>query len=161
MTNEEVARGIALALVGIGLASACSGTAENKATCPIVGTYTVTGTVESGDCSSPSTDESGASSTTYTITKLDSGDPTSDFGIEIQGLRGGCIGDQIDTCKVQGKCDLRLKDPVSPSDDIGTYQFSWTFDANGFNGTYAVRLPPAKTLPKGCTENGSIVGTRR
>ena len=159
MNYENVARAGALAMLGsVFILGACTSTTDKKSSCPIAGTYTVTGEATSDDCSSQSTNESGASSTTYTITALDSGDSTADFAIEIQGLAGGCVDDQINTCKVQGKCDLRIKDPVSPANDTGTFQFSWTFDASGFKGTYALNAPPAKSLPKGCTENGTSKG---
>lgn len=139
-------------LMGGGLVAACSSdAAEDEPVCRIEGTYTATGTKESGDCelaaSGPVTD---------TITKL----PDGRYRLEIQGATGACDLDLVETCKLQGKCQLAISDATNP-DDVGTVQYSWTFHNMGFNGFSAVAIPPAASVPKGCTATARVEGTRR
>jgi hypothetical protein len=157
---EIAVRTIASVVLGIVVIAGCTSSTDGNAGCPITGTYAVAGATESGNCASQSTDESGSTSTTYTITRRAEGS-SPEYAIEIQGLQGACGADHVDTCKLHGKCDILIKDAVSATNNTGTFQFSWTFDAKGFGGTYALTVPPAKSLPKGCTENGTTQGTRR
>lgn len=134
----------------IALVVACSSSTDGE-DCQIEGTYTATGKLESGNC--PAGD---GSPVTDTITKLSNGQ----YGLEIQGTTGGCTLDLVGTCKLQGKCGIAVSDATNPG-DTGTVQYSWTFTANGFDGFSAVTIPPAKSLPDGCSASVHVTGTRR
>lgn len=142
------------ALCALGIAAtilACSSGTEGD-DCAIAGTYAVTGAAETGNTCPDSINET----TTYTIS------PTGDtFAVELQGVQGSCIGRRIEACKIQGKCDLASRDPVSPNNAIGTLQFSWTFVGDGFKGSATVTIPPAVSLPGGCSGTSAQTGVRR
>lgn len=129
--------------------AACSGDEEDE--CPIVGTYSVTGASESGNCP-----DSVNETTIYTVSADGDG-----FAVEIQGVQGFCDAQRVSTCKIQGRCDVGVKDPRDPANARGTLQFSWTFDPNGFKGTLAVSVPDALSLPGGCTGTNVQTGVRR
>lgn len=136
----------------VALLVACSSDPDGDE-CRIEGTYTATGKNESGNC--PEGDPN-APPTTDTITKL----PSGRYRLEIQGFAGGCDLDQVGTCKLQGKCDLGITDALDPN-DRGTVQYSWTFNATGFDGFSAITIPKATSLPDGCSANAHVTGTRR
>lgn len=137
----------------LAILAACSSSTDGDGTsCRIEGTYTATGKVESGNC--PLNPD--APPTTDTITKLDD----RSYGLEIQGTTGGCVLELVEACKLQGKCDLAITDAIDPG-DRGTVQYSWTFTQDGFTGFSAVTVPPAKSLPDGCSGTASVTGTRR
>ena len=131
------------------LAAACSSSTDGEE-CTIVGTYTVSAETEGGDC------PDAKDGMTYTISRV--GDA---YGVEIQGLSGGCIADPVGTCKLQGKCDLAISDATDPSNARGTAQYSWTFTGSGFSGSMAISIPPAASLPGGCSGSSRQTATRR
>ncbi len=141
---------IVTALVAAFVAAAGCASSSNEEPCRIEGTYTATGTLESGNC--PLVD----GPVTDTLTKL----PDGRYRLEIQGTTGGCDLDLVDTCKVQGKCFLDVKDVVNPG-DRGTVQYSWSFTRDGFSGLSAVTVPPAASLPAGCSATAKVIGKRR
>ncbi len=143
--RHAIAAALSLAVV-----AACSSSQEGEA-CTIVGTYSVVGVTESGDCP-----DSANEATTYTITA--SG---SDFIVEIQGIGGGCVATSAGACKVQGKCDMSVKDAKDPLNARGTLQYSWTFDGGGFKGPMTISVPDAVSLPGGCNGTSSMTGSRR
>lgn len=137
---------LAVPLAGPG----CASSTEDEPPCRIEGTYSVAATLESGDCavsSSPVTD---------TISKLSD----TRYGLEIQGFTGGCLLDLVESCKLQGKCDVTTTDTLRPG-DVATVQYSWTFTRDGFSGFSAATIPPAKGLPNGCRATVRVTGTRR
>ena len=79
---------------------ACSSNDEDE--CPIVGTYSVTGASESGNCP-----DSVNETTIYTVSADGDG-----FAVEIQGVQGFCDAQRVSTCKIQGRCDVGVKDEV-------------------------------------------------
>jgi hypothetical protein len=129
---------------------ACS--SETEEACPIVGTYSVVGVSESGDCPDPANQ-----TPTYTISAAQSGG----YIVEIQGIRGACTAENTGTCKVQGKCDVSILDAKDPRLATGTFQYAWTFDSGGFRGTASIALPDADSLPGGCTGTVRQTATRR
>jgi hypothetical protein len=133
-------------------AIACSSSAEDDAapSCSFVGSYNVTATEEAGGTCGA------AGNPTYTISDL--GDGT--YGLEVPGLQGGCIIEDIGNCKGQGKCDLKLLDATDPANATGGVSFAWTFSRDGFTGSNSLVLPPAKTLPDGCTSRYALTATR-
>jgi len=142
---------VALAMV------ACSSSGSSSPACKVAGTYTGFLDSQSGTCPS-----SGSGTVTDTITARPAGASGPDFILEITGLQGACELNYVDeaACKVQGKCDATITDALTPGDK-GTIQYSWTFDAAGFHGTSTVDLPPAKSLPNGCSGQATVHGTRQ
>jgi hypothetical protein len=136
--------------------AACSSSSSAPA-CQIEGSYTATAERTSGDCQLSTTP------VTDTITARPADATGPDFALQITGLQGGCALNHVagDTCKVQGKCDITVSDALDPSNATGTAQYSWTFTGTGFTGTSTVTIPPAKSLPKGCSAIASVTGTRQ
>lgn len=129
---------------------ACSSSADDAAEdCPIVGTYNVTLTAESGDCAE------GSSEATYTITANGSA-----YAVQLPGLQGACPLEAIGSCKAQGHCEVHGTDALDPNNSVGTVQFAWTFTSGGFTGSNTVALPAAKSLPNGCNGRASLNATR-
>lgn len=146
-------RYVAVAAVAVALVVGCSSSTEgDEPACRLEGTYTATGMVETGDCPI----DPNAPPTTDTITKLADGR----YRLEIQGTTGACDLEQVEMCKLQGKCDIAVSDALTPG-ERGTVQYSWTFTATGFTGFSAVTVPRATSLPNGCSGTASITGTRR
>ena len=131
---------------------ACS--SDDKETCPIVGTYSVSGTNTDGDCPT-STD-----ATAYTISPAPDGSG-ADYVVEITGIQGRCALNEIAACKAQGKCDLDVGDATDPANRTGTFQYSWTFSEGGFTGTATLIVPDAKSLPGGCRSSISQNASRQ
>ena len=130
--------------------AACASNADGES-CQIVGTYAVTDSKESGTCPAPS-----ATPDTYTISASEGG-----FVVEVQGVNGSCTATSVSSCKIQGKCDVGVREPLDPTKARGTMQFSWTFDGKGFTGSSTYDLPPAKPLPDGCEGVYRQDGARR
>lgn len=133
------------------LALACSSSTDDAGPdCQIVGSYNVTITEEAGGTCGP------GGNPTYTIS--DRGDGT--YALEVPGLQGGCVLEDIGQCKAQGKCDLTLLDAADPANATGGVSLSWTFTEAGFTGSNSLVLPPAKSLPEGCTSRYSLAASR-
>lgn len=148
-------KGVGLAVsVGalVGLAS-CSSSDEQPA-CRIEGTYTMSATPETqseGCAALPS-----SPGTTVTISAVQGA-----YAVELQGGTGACRGDLVEACKLQTKCDVDILDATDPAQRTGTLQFSWTFSQGGFTGLNAGAIPPATSVPKGCTFSSNATATRR
>lgn len=144
--------GLAVFALVLITASACS--SDDEPDCRIEGTYTMTATPEtqSEGCSAvpPS------SSTTITISPFQGA-----YAVELQGGTGACRGDRIEACKLQTKCDVNVVDATDPAQRTGTLQFSWTFSQDGFTGLNAGSVPPATSVPKGCTFSSNATAKRR
>jgi hypothetical protein len=124
---------------------ACSSEEDD---CPIVGTYAVLGAAEAGNtCPDPASSTISADGPNYTVA--------------IQGLQGLCAAQPAGTCKVQGKCDVLVKDATDPVNNMGTFQFAWTFDSGGFKGSATVAIPDSVSLPGGCSGSVAQTGQRR
>lgn len=135
----------------------CSSSSSSTPACQIEGSYTATGQRTNGNCpvsTMPVTD---------TITARPAGASGPDFALQITGLQGACSLNYVagETCKVQGKCDIAITDALDPANATGTTQYSWTFTSTGFTGTSTVTIPPAKSLPQGCTAMANVTGTRQ
>jgi hypothetical protein len=118
--------------------------------CPIVGSYSATATVTSGNCQLPA-----GAVVTDTLTAEGGG-----YELEITGTTGGCHLSHVTACQLQGKCEVSAADQLNPS-DVGTVQYAWTFDKGGFHGTSTISLPPARSLPGGCMGQVSVQGARQ
>lgn len=129
--------------------AACSSSEDDAADdCPIVGTYNIKGEPISGDCGP-------GAEATYTVSAQGAG-----YLVEVPGLQGGCSLESAGTCKVQGKCDVVGTDALDPNNNVAGVSFAWTFTKSGFTGTNTLSLPPAKSLPAGCTGQYAITGSR-
>lgn len=134
---------VAFAFAGI---AACAGpTAE--------GTYLVESTPLSGNCK-------GAHDATWTFRRLDDG---AAYALEIPGVAGGCKLSTVDgdESKLARRCQITLSDGLVPGNVVGTLDYALTFTKDGFEGTVAVELPPAKSLPLGCLGTNRLQGVRR
>ncbi len=131
---------------------ACSSADEGES-CQIVGTYTMTGETESGDCPPAS---GGTGSVALTISEADTG-----YALEIQGIQGACPMTKVSACKLQGKCEIAATDAIDPQNNVATIQYTWTFDSAGFTGFSAGTYPPITSIPAGCSQNAKNTGTRR
>lgn len=136
---------------------ACS--SDDEEACPIAGTYTMTATPEAQ--SEGCQDLGQAGQTTLTITQRPPGKTGPDFALQMQGVQGACAVEQLAACKVQSKCDILITDATDPANNVGTLQFSWTFDRGGFKGINSGSFPAATSLPRGCTFTSQATGTRR
>lgn len=144
--------GLALLMV-----AACSSSSESDAPiCKVAGTYVMTATPQTASEGCPL--KSGEAGPPVTITITPSGET---FAVEMQGAQGGCTATVPEACKLQTKCDLVETDAIDPGNRVGTLQFSWTFNATGFSGLNSGSLPPAGSLPKGCTFQSSATATRQ
>lgn len=138
---------VASALVAAGIV-ACSSVDEPA--CQIDGTYSVTGTVESGNCpvsGDPVTD---------TFTTLSDGR----VQLQIQGLPGLIPVGTVSGCTWTAANRVTILDATGPEKE-GTLQYSYTFDRAGLSGIVSQSLPPAKSLPGGCRGTVRVMGTRR
>jgi hypothetical protein len=140
-----------VAVTALIFATACAKDDNDEPACQIAGTYSDVDTRVSGDC--PITSDA-------SLVTISANGPSAWF-VEIQGVSGGCNAQTVSACKIQGKCDFSVVEPVSPDRNTGTIQFSWTFDASGFRGTSAVSIPPIAAVKTGCSSEASAVGTRR
>jgi hypothetical protein len=140
-----------LPIVAAVYVAACS-SGDDEPACRIEGTYSATGVTESGDC--PPVD--GNQPVTDTISR----NPDGSYLLEVQGITGGCRLEQVETCKLQGKCDVDIADATTQI-TTGTAQYSWTFRRDGFDGFSTVSIPPARSLPNGCTGSARVTGARR
>lgn len=151
-------RGAVCAVAMTLAAAACSSTDEDV--CLVEGTYSATAVMLPG-ATCPDT---GTDPVVDTITARPPGSTSGpDFYLQITGAQGGCPLNRVagNACKVQGKCDVQLTDALDPTNAVGTVQYAWTFDAKGFTGTSTVTVPPAKSLPKGCTAQANVTGKRQ
>lgn len=140
--------GILVVLLG------CSSSDPSASPCMIVGTYSILDRRSSGTCPDVAND----SPETYTI----SSDGTGGYVLEIQAVTGTCTAQPIDgACKIQGKCDLAIKDPADPSKATGTLQYSWTFDSRGFAGSTIISVPPSAATSTGCSSEYASAGSRK
>lgn len=148
---------VALGFVVVSGLVACSSSSSGPA-CQIEGSYSGVGSNAQGTCPSGA-----AGPVTDTITARPPGATGPDFLLEITGLQGGCALNYVagEACKVQGKCDLQITDALDPNNATGTVQYSWTFTNSGFTGTSTETIPPAKSLPKGCSTQETVTGTRQ
>jgi hypothetical protein len=138
-------------LLAVGLLvfeGACA--SADEPACVVDGTYTVTGVRESGNCaesSDPITD---------TFTTLSNGS----VKLEIQSLPDLVPIGTMSGCKWTAAGSVTILDASGP-EKKGTLQYSYTFNRTGFAGIVSVYVPPATSLPAGCTGTTKATGTRR
>ncbi len=134
-----------LALFVLALVPSCAGpTAE--------GTYRVSSTALSGNCP-------GASDATWSFRRLDDG---AAYALEVAGTTGGCKLFTVDgdEAKLATACRITLSDGLVAGNVMGTLDYRLDFTSAGFEGTVAVELPPAQSLPNGCKGQNRLRGTR-
>lgn len=146
--------------------TACSSSDDKQeSACPVVGTYTMTGIIESSSPGCADVADAGVdiapSSLAVTITQKPAGATGSEFAIELQGATGACGADLVGGCKLQAKCLIRLTDALDPANATATLQVSWLFNEQGFTGVNANTTPPAQSLPRGCSLTANVTGVRR
>lgn len=148
----------ATAILLVGCCAACS-SSKSGPQCEIEGSYTATATPMAGNtCPTGS-----VAAVTDTLTARPPGASGPDFALQITGAQGSCPMNFVagESCKLQGKCDIHITDALDPSNAIGTAQYSWTFDENGFTGTSTIVIPPGKSLPDGCSGQATTIGKRQ
>jgi len=131
---------------------ACSSSAGEGEACDVVGTYVTTDAKQSGSCP-----DVGSQPTTWTI----SSDGAGGYVVETAGIKGGCTAQPVNACKVQGKCDVIVADPIDPAKNQGTIQYSWTFKDGGFTGSTVIFAPASAALKDGCSSEYVSTGVRR
>lgn len=139
----------------LALAAACSSSDEDE--CPIVGTYSMTGEIETTTCVFPDAPASAASTIQISAAEPGSG---ADFLYTVQGTTGRCPLSRVGTCKVEGTCPLTVFDATTANNQ-GSVQASWTFTKSGFSGVTGLTLPPFKDNPQGCVQTAKNTATRR
>jgi hypothetical protein len=144
---RSVLRGVATFGLVAFVVVACS--SSDEAQCQVAGLYVATATPESGNCpvsTDPVTD-------TFEV----KGDSAT---LIVQGLGPVCTG-KVQSCTWTASCPIVVTDATDPANKTGTVQYSWTFTKDGFSGTSALSLPPAKSLPSGCKGIARVTGSRR
>lgn len=126
----------------------CSSSDDEE--CRIDGTYTVTGTVESGNCAGPS------EPVTDTFTTL----PDGRVKLEIQGLPDLVPIGTVNGCTWTAANSFTITDATT-AEKTGTVQYSYTFTRSGLSGIVSQSIPPAASLPAGCRGTTKVTGTRR
>jgi hypothetical protein len=134
----------------LAIVAACSAD-DDTPTCRIDGTYTAISVRESGTCPEPK------EQVTYTVTPGAQGG----FGVEVQGFQGSCSARRSEACKLEGTCELVILDAKDARNDRGTFQYAWTFTADGFRGTASVAVPDSDSLSGGCVGTVRQTATRR
>ncbi len=140
------------------VAVACS--SSDKEECPIVGTYSMTGVVESTTCSLPAGD---GSPSTVQVSRAQEGD-RAEFVWSFSGAVGRCGLTRVggsDSCKLEGPCPVTITDATDPTNNQGQILISWTFNAGGFEGVSTFTAPPFKDHPQGCTQTARNTASRR
>lgn len=139
----------------LALLAACS--SDDGEECPIVGTYSLTGEIESTTCN---TGSSPAPSTTTIQIQAEEASSGFDFSYTVQGTTGRCGLKKVSACKVEGTCPLAINDATTANNQ-GSLQTSWTFSKGGFSGISSLTLPPFKDNPDGCVQTTKNTATRR
>jgi type 1 fimbria pilin len=141
------------------LSAACSSSTDGEE-CPIVGTYSMTGVIESTTCSLPPGD---GQPTTVQISRAQEGD-RAEFVWSFAGAVGRCGLTRVggaSSCKLEGPCPITITDATDPSNNQGQILISWTFNEGGFEGLSTFTAPPFKDHPQGCTQTAKNTASRR
>lgn len=80
--------------------------------------------------------------------------------LSVQGLSGTCSG-PVDRCTWTASCQVMVTDATDPTNSTGTIQYSWAFTSTGFTGTSAVSIPPARSVPGGCSGIFKVSGVKQ
>lgn len=140
----------------LSLAVACSSSTEGEE-CTIVGTYSMTGEVESTTCKFPPGD---GAPTTVQVSRATEGQ--EEFVWSFAGTVGRCGLSRVSpgSCKLEGACPLTITDATTANNQ-GQILISWTFTAGGFEGLSTLTAPPFKDNPDGCVQTARNAATRR
>lgn len=139
----------------LALVVACSSSADGDE-CNPVGTFSMTGEVESTTCKLPAGD--GAPSTVQ-VEPVEAAD--ADFTFSTAGITGRCPLRRVaGACKLEGRCPLTITDATTANRQAEIL-ISWTFTAGGFSGVSTLTAPPFKDNPDGCVQTVKNTATRR
>lgn len=139
----------------VALIAACSSSTEGEE-CNPVGTYSMTGELESTTCKLPATDGSPA---TVQIEPVQATD--ADYTWSVGGLSGRCpLRKVAGACKYEGRCPVTITDATT-SNNQAQILVSWSFTAGGFSGVSTLTAPPFKDNPDGCVQTVKNTATRR
>lgn len=139
---------------------ACSSSTDGE-DCAPVGTYSMTGTIESTTCKLPPSNSGPA---TVQISQAPSElRAEADFVWSFSGAVGKCPLKRTapGSCKLEGRCPITITDALHADDNQGQLLVSWTFGENGFEGTSNFLSPPFTDNPSGCTQTAKNTATRR
>ncbi len=139
--------------------AACTSSTEGE-DCAIVGTYSMTGEVESTTCKLPQGD--GAPTTVQVSAAPPELADQGDYVWSFAGAVGQCALKRVSpgSCKLEGLCPLTITDATT-ADNQGQILISWTFSASGFQGVSTLTAPPFTDHPQGCTQTARNAATRR
>lgn len=119
------------------------------ASCVVDGSYTVTGSVQSGNCSS-------GGSVTDTFTTL----PDGRVKLEIRELPGVVVIGTMNGCQWIASTQVTISDATGP-ENLSSFFYSYGFTTAGFDGQLAAHIPPATSIPRGCTGTTRVLGVRQ
>lgn len=139
------------------LAAACSSSTDGE-DCTIVGTYAMTGTIESTTCNFPPGD---GTPTTVQVSQAPA-EIDAEYVWAFAGATGSCGLKRVSpgSCRLEGRCPLTITDATTSSNQ-GQILISWTFTAGGFSGVSTLTAPPFKDHPDGCVQTAKNTATRR
>lgn len=139
------------------LLAACSSSDEEE--CAPVGTYSMTGAVETTTCKLP---PGNGAATTVQISKAPSDIADAEYVWSFAGAVGQCGLKKVPgtACKLEGRCPLTITDATT-SNTQGEVLVSWSFTAGGFEGVSTLTAPPFKDNPDGCVQTAKNTATRR
>jgi hypothetical protein len=139
----------------LALVVACSSSTDGE-DCNPVGTYSMTGEVETTTCKFP---EGNAAASTVQVEPSQSAD--ADYTFSAAGITGRCPLRRVaGACKLEGRCPIQILDATT-SNDRAEVLVSWSFTAGGFSGVSTLTAPPFKDNPDGCTQTAKNTATRR
>lgn len=141
----------------LALVVACSSSTDGEE-CAIVGTYSMTGELESTTCKLPP----GASAATTVQVSAAAAGEDADFAWSFEGAKGACGLKRVSpgSCKLEGRCPITITDATT-ADNQAQILISWTFTAGGFSGVSSLTAPPFKDNPDGCVQTVRNTATRR
>jgi hypothetical protein len=143
--------------VSLLVVAACSSSTEGEECMP-VGTYSMTGTIESTTCKLPPGD---GTPTTVQVSKAPPEVP-AEYVWSFAGAVGSCGLSRVagSACKYEGRCPLTITDATTANNQ-GQILISWSFSEGGFEGLSTLTAPPFKDNPDGCVQTVKNSATRR
>jgi hypothetical protein len=137
--------------------AACSSSTDGDE-CSPVGTYSMTGTVESTTCNVPAGD---GKPTTVQVALAPAG-TDAEYAWSFAGATGQCGLKKVpgSACKLEGRCPITITDATT-SDNQAQILISWSFTAGGFEGVSTFTAPPFTDHPDGCVQTVKNAATRR
>lgn len=136
---------------------ACSSSTDGE-DCSIVGTYSMTGEIESTTCNFP---PGNGAPTTVQVSQAPA-ELDADYVWSFAGATGSCGLKRVSpgSCKLEGRCPITITDATTANNQAQIL-VSWTFTADGFAGVTTLTAPPVKDNPDGCVQTAKNSATRR